>query len=48
MDWSNLSQDVNQWRTVVNAAMKIWIPQKMNFYLANRASQRRCFSMELR
>jgi hypothetical protein len=49
MDWSNLSKEGDQWRAVVNTAIKNWVPQKMrNFCLANRTSQRRCFSMELR
>jgi hypothetical protein len=26
MDWIDLVQDRNRWRTVVNAVMNLWIP----------------------
>jgi hypothetical protein len=26
MDWINVSQDRDQWRTVVNMVMNLWVP----------------------
>jgi hypothetical protein len=26
MDWIDLAQDRNQWRALVNAVMKLWVP----------------------
>jgi hypothetical protein len=29
MDWIDLAQDRDQWRTLVNVVMNLWVPHKI-------------------
>jgi hypothetical protein len=49
MDWIHLAQDRDQWRTLVNTVMNIWVPQNVGKFLSSwqpAASQEGLISME--
>jgi hypothetical protein len=34
MDWTDLAQDTDQWRALVNMIMKLWVPQNVGKFLS--------------
>jgi hypothetical protein len=34
-DWIKLAQDRDRWRTLVNAVMNLWVPQKVGNFLTS-------------
>jgi hypothetical protein len=35
MDWTEVSQDRDQWRALLNTAMKFWVPQNVGKFLSS-------------
>jgi hypothetical protein len=35
MDWTELAQDIDQWRTLVNTVMNLWDPQNIWKFLSS-------------
>jgi hypothetical protein len=38
MDWIDLAQDRDQWRTLVNTAMSLWVPYDLGKFLSSLAT----------
>jgi len=35
MDWIDLAQETNRWRTLLNAVMKLWVPKNAGNFLTS-------------
>jgi hypothetical protein len=49
MDWADLAQDRDQWRTLVNTEMNLWVPFNVGKFLSSCATggfSRRASSVE--